>query len=68
MENIRMRRMGIWSEIISDITAVSAGFFLSMKIFNYSVRQTAPFYVLFLRFWTHMMIYLLILRRKNVCP
>ena len=33
MENIRMRRMGIWSEIISDITAVSAGFFLSMKIF-----------------------------------
>ena len=46
MENIRMRRMGIWSEIISDITAVSAGFFLSMKIFNYSVRQTAPFYVL----------------------
>lgn len=48
MENIRMRRMGIWSEIISDIAAVSAGFFLSMKIFNYSARQTAPFYVLFL--------------------
>lgn len=48
MRNVSVRRIGIWSEIISDITAITIGFFLSGMIFEYSLRETAPFYVLFL--------------------
>ena len=48
MKNINVRRVGIWSEAISDIASITAGYLISAKVFGYLSLSAFLFYLMFL--------------------
>ena len=48
MKNINVRRVGIWSEAISDFASITIGYLISTKIFGYLSLSAFLFYLMFL--------------------